>query len=140
MNTASPDQDHLRLLAIFHYVVGAMTALFACIPLIHLSIGIAMIISPQTFGGSTGPQPPAFLGWLLAALGGGFFLLGQLLAVCTILSGRFIGRRTRYTFIFVVACVECMMMPFGTVLGIFTIIVLSRESVKRLFNAGNPAA
>jgi hypothetical protein len=33
----------------------------------------------------------------------------------------------------VVAAVSCLMVPFGTVLGIFTIVILSRDSVKRLF-------
>jgi len=31
------------------------------------------------------------------------------------------------------AGVECMFMPFGTVLGVFTIIVLMRPSVKEIF-------
>jgi len=29
--------------------------------------------------------------------------------------------------------VDCMFMPFGTVLGVFTIIVLQKEAVRRLF-------
>jgi hypothetical protein len=33
------------------------------------------------------------------------------------------------------AGVECLFMPFGTVLGVFTIIVLMRESVKQVFAA-----
>jgi hypothetical protein len=33
------------------------------------------------------------------------------------------------------ACIECLFLPFGTILGVFTIIVLSRESVKELFGA-----
>jgi hypothetical protein len=32
------------------------------------------------------------------------------------------------------ACIECLFIPFGTILGVFTIIVLSRESVKTLFS------
>jgi len=32
-----------------------------------------------------------------------------------------------------VAGAACLMMPFGTVLGVFTIIVLMRESVKEMF-------
>jgi hypothetical protein len=36
---------------------------------------------------------------------------------------------------FVVAAIECIFMPFGTVLGVFTIIVLSRPSVKALFQS-----
>jgi len=33
----------------------------------------------------------------------------------------------------VIAGLSCLNMPLGTVLGIFTLIVLSRESVKVLF-------
>jgi hypothetical protein len=31
------------------------------------------------------------------------------------------------------AAISCIFMPFGTVLGVFTIIVLLRPSVKELF-------
>jgi hypothetical protein len=33
------------------------------------------------------------------------------------------------------ACIECLFIPFGTILGVFTVVVLSRESVKALFAA-----
>src|SRR6266853_1545067 len=134
MSLANQDEEHLRLLAIFHYVVGGITALFACFPLFHVALGLGMIFSPHFFGGpSAQNRPPAFIGWMLVALGGFFFLCGQSLAVCIIVAGRFIAQRRRYLFVFVTACVACIFMPFGTVLGIFTIIVLSRESVKRIF-------
>jgi hypothetical protein len=139
MNSPTADQEHLRLLTIFHYVVGGLTALFACLPLIHFGMGVFMIVSPHSFGNQSAQQPPAFVGWLIAAMGAFFFLCGQALAVCTILAGRFLQRRSRYLFVFVTACVECIFMPFGTVLGIFTILVLSRESVKRLFIHDVPA-
>jgi hypothetical protein len=60
-------------------------------------------------------------------------------AVLVLVAGSFIARRTHYTFCFVAACVECLFMPFGTVLGVFTILVLNRQSVKGLFNP-RPAA
>jgi hypothetical protein len=31
------------------------------------------------------------------------------------------------------AGIECVFMPFGTVLGVFTLVVLTRPSVKPLF-------
>ena len=55
------DGEHLRLLSIFHYVVGGLAALFACIPLVHLAMGVFMIIAPGKFGPSSN-QPPAFFG------------------------------------------------------------------------------
>jgi len=33
----------------------------------------------------------------------------------------------------VMAAIECIFMPFGTVLGVFTIVVLARPSVKEMF-------
>jgi hypothetical protein len=38
----------------------------------------------------------------------------------------------------VIAAVECIFFPFGTVLGVLTIIVLMRPSIKSLF--GVPSA
>jgi len=44
------DEEHPRLLAIFHYVCAGMVALFACFPIIHLVLGITL------FG--IRPRPP----------------------------------------------------------------------------------
>jgi hypothetical protein len=127
------DNDHLRLLAIFHYIVSGLAALFACIPIIHLVIGLFMILAPQKFGPGNG-QPPAMIGWLFVGLASFFILAGWTFAVLVLVAGRFIARRKHYQFCFVVACVECIFMPFGTVLGVFTILVLNRPTVKQLFN------
>jgi len=129
------EEQQLRLLAIFHYVVGGLAALFACLPLIHFALGIAMVFWPHAFGGQQNQSPPPFVGWIFIVLGGGMFLFGQALAACMIVTGRFLIRRTHYLFVFVVACCECVFMPFGTVLGVFTIIVLSKEPVKALFTS-----
>jgi hypothetical protein len=40
------DLEHLRLLSIFHYVVGGILALFACFPIIHLIMGIMFLTMP----------------------------------------------------------------------------------------------
>jgi hypothetical protein len=59
-------------------------------------------------------------------LGSFFFLLGLATALCILISGRALAKCTRYWFVFVIACIECLFMPFGTILGVFTLIVLSR--------------
>ena len=128
------DEEHLNLLATFHYVVGGLGALFACIPLIHVAIGIAMVANPSFFTeGQKGQPPPAWFGYFFIVLGGMFVLFGWAAAICTIISGRYLARRKKRMFSFVMAALLCMFMPFGTVLGIFTIIVLSKESVQRLY-------
>lgn len=60
-------------------------------------------------------------------------LVGWAFAVCVILAGRFIVRRKHYIFCLVIASLNCLFMPFGTILGVFTIVVLIRPSVKALF-------
>jgi hypothetical protein len=132
--TVDDDEQHLRLLSIFHYVVGGLTTLFACFPLIHVALGLAMIYAPQSMSSKPGDQPPAFMGWLFTCMGAGMFFVGLSVAVCVFLAGRFIAQRRRYWFVFVLACFQCAIFPFGTALGVFTILVLSRQSVKSLFH------
>jgi hypothetical protein len=136
------DQEHLRLLAIFHYIVGGLIACVASIPLIHVAVGLFIMLLPRLLEhhsrGAAAGAPPAVVGLLFVILGGVFVVLGWTVAVLTILSGRHLARRRRPTFCFVVACLLCLWVPFGTVLGVFTIIVLNRPSVKTLF--ATPAA
>ncbi len=56
-------------------------------------------------------------------------------AIANFMSARFIKKRKNKTFSFVVAALNCIQMPFGTVLGVFTIIVLMRPSVKSGYEA-----
>ena len=131
----STDEEHLRLLAIFHYVVGGLMALFACFPLIHVGMGLFIIIDPQGFSGSSSTPPPAFMGWFFVLLGSVFILAGWAMALCVIAAGRCLAKRKRYLFCLIMGGLQCLFMPIGTVLGVFTIIVLVRDSVKALFQA-----
>lgn len=128
------DLEHLRLLSIFHYVVAGLTALFGSIFLFHVGMGIAMLRSPETFADPSGP-PPGFFPWLFIAMGSAVVLGSWALAAAQVAAGRFLRRHRRHTFCVVVAGIECLLMPFGTVLGVFTIVVLMRDSVKALFGA-----
>ena len=120
------DEKYLQLLSIFHYVVGGLAACFACIPIIHLSIGIAMLVGAID-------DAPEFVGAFMVVIAMFAILVGWTLAVCIIVAGRYLAKRKRYMFCLVIAAISCVFMPFGTVLGVFTIIVLMRPSVKELF-------
>jgi hypothetical protein len=128
------DLEYLKLLSVFHYVVGGLAALFACFPIVHLIMGIVFIVS-STRPDANGDAPPALIGWIFVGVAGIIILIGWSIAVCIIIAGRFLAERKRYMFCLVMAGIECLFMPFGTVLGVFTIIVLTRESVKAMFTA-----
>jgi hypothetical protein len=130
------DEEHLQLLAIFHYVVAGVAALFSFLPLLYTTVGAIFIFAARHGMAKPGEDlPPEFLGWIFAVLGALLFLIGIAMAICILIAGRSLALRKRYSFAFVMACIECLFIPFGTILGVFTIVVLSRESVKALFSA-----
>jgi hypothetical protein len=126
------DLQYLQLLSIFHYVVGGITAFFSFIPIIYVVIGILAVCIPGSFEGE-GDAMPAFFGWIFIIIGVVLIVLGWAFAACIIIAGRSLARQVHYLFCMVMAAIECMLMPFGTVLGIFTIIVLARPTVKEMF-------
>jgi hypothetical protein len=71
---------------------------------------------------------------MLMAVGAGAVLVGWGFAACLVLAGRSLRDRRRYLFCLVMAGLMCVLCnPLGTILGVFTIIVLVRPSVKELF-------
>lgn len=127
------DEQHLQILSIFHYVVGGLAGLFACFPIIHLVVGIALVVSSLTQ--TPADAPSIFIGLFFILIAGSIILFGWAFAICIILAGRFIVKRKNYMYCLVMAGIECMFTPFGTVLGVFTIITLVRPSVKEVFES-----
>ncbi|HEY0458028.1 MAG TPA: hypothetical protein VGC97_02680 [Pyrinomonadaceae bacterium] len=128
------DLEHLKWLSTGFYVYAGLTALFACFPFIHLAIGIAIVTGQLDEGKN---PPPAAFGWLFVGAASIFIVIGWAIAICSFLAGKYIKQQKNYTFIFVMGAVACMFAPLGTVLGVFTIIVLLRDSVKALFEGQN---
>ena len=132
------DREHLQLLAIFHYVVAGLGTLCSFFPLLYTTIGAIFIFAARHGTAKPGEDlPPEFLGWIFAVLGSVLFLIGLAMAICILIAGRSLALRKRYSFAFVIACIECLFLPFGTILGVFTIVVLSRETVRGLFSTAS---
>ncbi len=133
------DQEHLRLLEIFHYVLAGLQALIGLFPIFHVGMGIAMLTGYFPMG----PRPPSgapfampdVMGWMFVGIGGSIILFYETLAILTLTAGRSIAARRRHTFCLIAAAIGCLNMPMGTLLGVFTFIVLLRPSVKPLFDA-----
>ena len=131
----NPDRDHLRLLSIFHYVLAAVTAVFSLFPIFHLIIGLLMVSDTIHPGDQHSEVPVAIIGWMFVIIPAFMILAGLACSAVIALAGSRLARYSSYTFCLVVAAIECVFFPFGTVLGVFTIIVLNRPSVKELFAA-----
>jgi hypothetical protein len=135
------DTEHLQVLAIFHYVVAGLAGLFSFFPLIYTIIGTIFIFAARHGTAKPGEDlPPEFLGWIFAVVGSLLFLIALAMAICILIAGRSLALHKRYSFALVMACIECLFIPFGTILGVFTIVVLSRESAKALFSTATAEA
>jgi hypothetical protein len=93
---------------------------------LSLSAGVSERAFPEAF-------IPGFAGLFFTLIAGSMILFGWVFAVCVALAGRFLLKKKRHTFCVVMGGVECIFMPFGTVLGVLTIIMLMKPSVKALF-------
>jgi len=134
MNQPEQDVEHLRLLSIFHYVAGGLLAVMSCIPIIHVIVGLVFLNRPNLFpGAGRQPIPLETMGALFIIIGAVVILIGWVSAALVLLAGRSLARRRHYTFCVIVAGLSCLSFPIGTALGVFTLVVLLRPSVKPLF-------
>lgn len=129
------DNEHLRTLAICHYVVAGLSIVGLGFLAFHYSMMHMIFDNPQMWEKAKSPPPfnPAeflhLFRWFYIVFGGIMVAAG----ILTLMSGRFIQRRVNRTFSIVIACLNCLHMPFGTLLGVFTLIVLTKDSVIQLY-------
>ena len=137
------DLGHLKTLAIVHYVWGGLTMVMSCFAIIYIVLGVAALSDPSMFAPPPRPgfptvnqqqqPPPEFIGYFFIGCGSAGLALGWLDGILTILSGRGLARQRGRTFSLVVAGINCLSVPLGTILGVFTFIVLMRPSVQAIY-------
>ena len=135
---SNEDSKHLDLLSTFHYVLGGITAFFSCIPFLHVFMGLAIISGKFFQSTNGGHEPPAAFGWLFVGVGAMAIIIGWSIAACMLIAAGKLRRHKSRMFCLVTAGLECIMMPFGTILGVFTIIALNKDSIKALFPQSGP--
>lgn len=130
------DEEHLKLLSLGYMISAAITGFFALFGLMYVFLGvmIASFVSHKPELTTNGNQPPpAFFGWIFGGIGLAFFVVGIALAALKLRTALCLKSRKSRTFCLVMAGISCLGVPYGTALGVFTFIVLGRDSVLRLF-------
>lgn len=124
------DESHLKLLSIFYYVLSAL-GVFTVL----LTVGITVLV----FGYLHPDSTPSHL----APGGGDLTLYAVVMGLSAVLSlagcvlqfltaRRLRQRRSRGLCQFT-AAITCLSLPLGTILGVFTFIVLARPQVRAAF-------
>lgn len=136
------DARHLQLLSVFYYVLAAITVVFSLFAVIYMVAGIIMMASVPMSSRPSGPGAPPpemmqLMGGMFALMSVFGLLYGLTMAAFFFSGARCLARRTRYTWCLIVAGFACLQMPLGTILGVFTILVLVRPTVKNLFEVAS---
>lgn len=130
------DDEHLRLLELFHYISGGITILFSSLFIFHLIFMSYFMMNPEIFPAeatSAGEINPEQLMGVFVFVFGFIVFLGISYGIAQIISGRFINKRKYRLFSIIVSIPNLLFMPFGTILAIFTIIALERKSIKEQY-------
>lgn len=130
-------KNHLSTLSVLHFVYGALICLLGLGMLSLVFIG--SFFNSDWFLQHTGEPPPAFLGTWLSTLGWVLFVCVEVHGVLNFLSGAHIAKRKGRTFSQVVAALNCLNIPFGLALGIYTFVVLGDKEVQAEYSLHMPS-
>jgi hypothetical protein len=99
----------------------------------HYAVMHEVFTNPKFWAGQKQSPPPAELFAILKwfYLAGALWFTGS--AILNVASGFCLRARKGRMFSVVVAVINCLHIPLGTALGVFTIIVLLRASVRDLY-------
>jgi MFS superfamily sulfate permease-like transporter len=124
------DLDHLKALGFGHLAVAAL-ALLGVVPLLLLYAWMRWMFPDwPVWHDWAHAQPNDKQSYLICL---SLFLFFAAVLVLDTLSGIFILKKKFRLFSLLVAVINCLNVPIGTVLGILTLIVLSRKSVRELY-------
>lgn len=135
------DNEHLKVLSVCYMISAGVSAFFSLFGLFYMAMGalMATAISQVPNNGTNGNQPPpALVGWLFGGIGFAMFVLMIVIGLLKLRAAFCIKQRRSRTFCMVVAALCCLGIPYGTLLGVFTFIILGRSSVMSQF--GNTQA
>ena len=127
------DAEHLRLLSIFHFVSAGLALAGLLFLAGHYAIMQTVFNDPDLFKNAKGGPPPKEffeIFKIFYVVCGAWLLIS---GVGNLMSAIYLRQRRNRMFSMVVAGLNCLHMPLGTVLGVFTFVVLGRESVVALY-------
>ena len=131
------DEEHLKILSILHYVLAAMLALSVLGLVVHFLFMNTLMTTEGIWEDNGTPPPPEFLAIMRGGYAvAGFFLIVEV--VLNVLSARDLRVNHSRTLSLITSGINCLNVPLGTALGVFTIIVLMRPSVIARYQSQSP--
>jgi hypothetical protein len=125
------DEEHLRLLALFHFVVAGFNLLA-----LLLLVVLPLALGPNYYAALKLPQPPGGLAAIQQRLVGAL-IVGGLQTLIYAYNGWCMKNHHNRISCMIMSVFECLSIPVGLILGVSAILVLRRDSTKALFESAN---
>lgn len=128
------NQENLRTLVILHRVYGGITALLSCCVAGYVTFVLGLVGIAVTQDPHGGPAPPPVAVGAVVVIWGVVILFVFALSIVNFLCANWLRDRRNWTGVVVVSAFNCLHMPLGTALGVFTLIVVNRPNVRAQFS------
>ena len=95
---------------------------------------MGFIFSSVVDNADTNAELPFNFGWIFIIIGGIGLIFCIAIGVLTLLASKYLKEVKNYNFIFAMAIVNCLTGILGILLGVFTLVELTKPEIKKLFN------
>jgi hypothetical protein len=117
------------------HVVSAAIAGALTVAALRSGVGEQLIVFALAKAPALAEQiPPESMKFLVAEANVAIVATGVVSVIVKLLVASLVSRRRRRTFCVLVAAGECIEFPYGTVLAVYTLWVLTRKTVRELFD------
>lgn len=123
--------NNLNTFRILYIIKGILTLCFSLFFIFYACMGLvfntAITHSPNS------PELPFNFGWIFVIIGAIGLIFCVTFGVLTLLASKYIKEVKNYNFIFAIAVINCLTGVLGILLGVFTLVELTKPEVKQLF-------
>ena len=121
------DLDHLKLLGLFHTIWGVLSILFGlAFGVLYIALGANQNLE------ITGNLSPSAAHQVFIVLGIVAIVISAIYGILMMMAGSMLRKQRGYGFCFFISILDLLGFP-SIILGVFTLIVLNRPTVKELF-------
>lgn len=124
--------NNLNTFRILYLVKGILTMGFSLFFMLY--VGMGFFFSKAVEYSEQDANLPFNIGWIFGIIGSIGILICIILGILNLLVSKYLKTITRYNYIFAVAVVNCLTGVLGILLGVFTLIELTKPEIKALFS------
>lgn len=131
-----PSESNLKLLTIFQFIYTGFCGLGILFLIFHYRMMSYFMTQEELWTGEE--QMPFDPAEFFDMFQGFYILFGIMLAVgiaMNLASAIFMMQRRFRLYSVILGGLNCLWIPFGTLIGIFTIILLEKDGIKELYNS-----